>query len=91
MAGGSRIDHRSLTSVPQRWVKTGGRFVKHARYDWLLRAEGRLTRHVFGAMRRRIWALPPPAGSPNGWRESTPSKEEERMERCRRTRSEEEP
>jgi hypothetical protein len=57
-----RIDHWSLTSVQQRLVKTGGRVVKHARYDWLLLAEGRLTRRVFGAMLRRIWALPLPAG-----------------------------
>ena len=35
-----RIDHWSLTSLQQRLVKTGGRFVKHARYDWLLLAEG---------------------------------------------------
>ena len=27
-----RVDHWSLTSLPQRLVKTGGRLVKHARY-----------------------------------------------------------
>jgi hypothetical protein len=57
-----RIDHWSLTSVQPRLVKTGGRVVKHARYDWLLLAEGHLTRHLFGAMARRIAALPVPAG-----------------------------
>jgi Transposase DDE domain group 1 len=57
-----RIDHWSLTSLQQRLVKTGGRVVKHARYYWLLLAEGRLTRRVFGAMLRRIWLLPLPAG-----------------------------
>jgi hypothetical protein len=57
-----RIDHWSLTSVQQRLVKTGGRVVKHARYDWLLLAEGHLTRHLFGAMARRIAELPVPAG-----------------------------
>ena len=57
-----RIDHWSLTSVQQRLVKTGGRVVKHARYYWLLLAEGHLTRHLFGAMARRIAALPVPAG-----------------------------
>ena len=57
-----RIDDWWLTSVQQRLVKTGGRVVKHARYDWLLLAEGRLRRRVFGAMLRRIWALPLPAG-----------------------------
>ena len=29
-----------LTSLQQRLVKTGGRLVKHARYWWLLLAEG---------------------------------------------------
>jgi Transposase DDE domain group 1 len=57
-----RIDHWSRTSVQPRLVKTGGRLVKHARYDWLLLAEGHLTRHLFGAMARRIAALPVPAG-----------------------------
>src|SRR5713226_1067755 len=57
-----RIENWSLTSVQQRLVKTCGRLVKHARYYWLLLAEGHLTRRVFGAMLRRIWALPMPAG-----------------------------
>ena len=57
-----RIDRWSLTSVQQRLVKTGGRLVKHARYYWLLLAESHLTRRLFGAMLRRIWALPVPAG-----------------------------
>ena len=33
------------------------RLVKHARYYWLLLAESRLTRRVFGAMVERIAAL----------------------------------
>src|SRR5437870_656164 len=53
-----RIDTWSLTSLQQRLVKTGGRLVKHARYYWLLLAESHLTRRLFGAMLRRIWALP---------------------------------
>jgi len=57
-----RIDTWSLTSLQQRLVKTGGRLVKHARYYWLLLAEGHLTRRLFEAMLRRIWALPVPAG-----------------------------
>jgi hypothetical protein len=57
-----RIDHWSLTRVQQRSVKTGGRLVKDARYYWLLLAEGHLTRHLFGAMARRIATLPVPAG-----------------------------
>ena len=52
----------SLTSLQQRLVKTGGRLVKHARYYWLLLAEGHLTRRLFGEMLRRIWALPVPGG-----------------------------
>ena len=56
-----RIDNWSLTSVQQRLIKTGGRLVKHARYYWLLLAESHLTRRLFGAMLRRIWALPVPA------------------------------
>ncbi len=43
----------SLTSLQQRLVKTGGRLIKHARYYWLLLAEGHLTRRLFGAMVRR--------------------------------------
>jgi hypothetical protein len=57
-----KIENWSLTSLQQRLVKTGGRLVKHARYYWLLLAEGHLTRRDFGAILRRIWALPLPAG-----------------------------
>jgi len=46
-----------LTSLQQRWVKTGGRLIQHARYYWLLLAEGHLARRLFGAMLRRIEAL----------------------------------
>ena len=56
------IKRWSLTSLQQRLVKTGGRLVKHARYYWLLLAEGHLNRWLFGEMLRRIWALPVPAG-----------------------------
>jgi Transposase DDE domain group 1 len=44
----------SLTSLQQRLVKTGGRLIKHARYYWLLLAESRLTRRLFGSMLRRM-------------------------------------
>jgi len=37
------IEDWSLTSLQQRLVKTGGRLVKHARYYWLMLAEGHLT------------------------------------------------
>ncbi|MCL6544990.1 MAG: IS1380 family transposase [Bryobacteraceae bacterium] len=53
-----RVGKWSLTSLQQRLVKTGGRLIKHARYYWLLLAEGHLTRRLFGAMLRRIEALP---------------------------------
>ena len=43
-------------------MKTGGRVVKHARYYWLLLAEGHLNRKLFGAMLGWIWALPVPGG-----------------------------
>ena len=57
-----RIKSWSLTSLQQRLVKTGGRLIKHARYYWLLLAEGHLNRRLFGSMLRRIWALPLPSG-----------------------------
>ena len=56
------IEHWSLTSLQQRLVTTGGRLVKHARYYWLLLAEGHLTRRRFGAMLGRIVLLPMPTG-----------------------------
>ena len=43
-------------------VKTGRRLMRHARYCWLLLAESCLTRRLFGAMVRRIAALPLPSG-----------------------------
>ncbi len=52
-----RIGNWSLTSLQQRWAKTGGRLVEHARYYWLLLAESHLTRRLFGKMVRRIDAL----------------------------------
>ena len=57
-----RIDGRSLTSLQQRLVKTGGRLIKHARYCWLLLAESHLTRRLFGAMVQRMAALTIPTG-----------------------------
>ncbi|MDI6772890.1 MAG: transposase, partial [bacterium] len=57
-----RIDTWSLVSLQHRLLKTGGRLVKHARYYWLLLAEGHLTRGLFGAIVRRLVALPGPAG-----------------------------
>jgi hypothetical protein len=57
-----RIENWSLTSLQQRLVKTGGRLVKHARYYWLLLAESHPRRRLFGAMVRRIAALPAGTG-----------------------------
>ncbi len=56
-----RTNNCSLTSLEQRLVRTGGRWIKHARYYRLLLAEGHLTRLLFGAMLCRVAALPPPA------------------------------
>ncbi len=61
-----RIGDWSLTSLQQRLVKTSGRLVKHARYYWMLLAEGHLSRSLFGSMLRIIAALPLPL--PDGWR-----------------------
>jgi len=57
-----RVGNWSLTSLQQRLVKTGGWLMKHARYYWLLLAEGHLTRRLFVAMVRRIEALTLPVG-----------------------------
>jgi len=57
-----RIKNWPLTSLQQRLVKTRGRLVKHARYYWLLLAEGHLSRRLFGNMLRMIAALPMPDG-----------------------------
>jgi len=57
-----RIGNWSLTSLQQRLVKTGGRLVKHARYYWLLFAEGHLTRRLFASMLGRIDGLTLPSG-----------------------------
>jgi hypothetical protein len=56
------IENWSLTSLPQRLVKTGSRLVKHARYYWLLLTEGHLTRRRFGAMLGRSAVLAVPTG-----------------------------
>src|SRR2546422_2329125 len=53
-----RIDSRSLTSLQQRLVKTGGRLVEHARYYWVLLAGRPLTRRLFWAMVSRVLGLP---------------------------------
>ncbi len=55
-----RIKSWLLTSLQHRLMKTGGRLVKHARYYWLLLAEGHLNRRLFRDMPRRIWEPPVP-------------------------------
>jgi hypothetical protein len=57
-----RVRNWSLSSLQQRLVKTGGWLVKHARYYWLLLAEGHLSRRLFASMLRMIAALPLPDG-----------------------------
>ena len=59
---GTEIENWSLTSLQQRLVKTAGRLVKHARYYWLLLAEGHLNRRRFRARLDRISLLPVPTG-----------------------------
>jgi hypothetical protein len=56
------IENWALTSLQQRLVKTGGRLVKHARYYWLLLAEGHLNPRRFAAILGRIALLPLPTG-----------------------------
>jgi hypothetical protein len=58
----TRIDTWSLTSLQQRLIRTGGRLVKHARYYWLMLAEGHPTRRLFGAIARRLQTLSVPTG-----------------------------
>ena len=57
-----RIGNWALTSLQPRLVKTGGWLVKHARYCWLLLAEGHLSRKLFGSRLIMIAALPLPDG-----------------------------
>jgi hypothetical protein len=57
-----RIKSWSLTSLQRRLLKTGGRLVKHARYYWLLLAEGYLNRKLFRDMLLQIQAFPVPGG-----------------------------
>ena len=63
-ATGAATENREL--VPDELAaavgETGGRLVKHARYYWLLLAEGHLTRRLFASMLRTISALPLPDG-----------------------------
>jgi hypothetical protein len=58
----NRIRTWSLTSLPQRLVKTGGRLVKPACYHSLLLAVGHLNPTLFGSMVSMLAALPPPDG-----------------------------
>ena len=57
-----RIKSWSLTSLQHWLMKTGGRLVKHARYYWLLLAEGHLNLRLFGEMLNRLAMLPVPGG-----------------------------
>lgn len=51
-----------LTNLQHGLVKTGGRLAKHARYYWLMLAEGHLTRELFAATVGSIAALPTAIG-----------------------------
>jgi hypothetical protein len=61
-----RIEQWSLTSVQQRLVKTGGRLITHARYDWLLLAESHLTRQLWCGGWRRCRCQPDRTRSQRG-------------------------
>jgi hypothetical protein len=66
-------------SLQQRLVKTGGRLIKHVRYEWLMLAEVHLTRRVFAASLWRICVLPLPVGqelAATGGAKRWPKKEE---------------
>ena len=54
------LNHPNICTV--REIAEANRLVKHARYYWLLLAEGHLNRRLLGDMLRRIWALPLPGG-----------------------------
>ena len=60
--GHYQADDTAILHGFRQLVKTGGGLVKHARYYWLLLAEGYPTRQRFGSMLRRIPALPLPNG-----------------------------
>jgi hypothetical protein len=68
------IESWLLTSPQQRWVKTGGRLAKHARYYWLMLAEGHRTRALFVATLRRLAVLPLPANRTTDRKVSTESR-----------------
>ena len=58
---GSKMEILGIFSV-NRKSKRKSWLVPHARYYWLLPAEGHLTRRVLGLVVRRIAALPVPTG-----------------------------
>ncbi len=60
--GAEEDRHLVADESAARLMKTGGRLIKHARYYWLLLAEGHLTRRLFGAMLRQLVAQSLPAG-----------------------------
>ena len=51
------IQSRSLTSLPKRLFKTGGRSIRHAQYYILQLADRHLTRRLFGQTLGRIERL----------------------------------
>ena len=57
-----RVDTWSLTSLQQRLDEDGWPSREHARYYWLLLAEGHLTRRLLRMIVRRLTTLSVPAG-----------------------------
>lgn len=56
------IDHRSLTTLREKLVKTGAKVVRHAKYVTFQLAEVAVPRRLFAAILERIarLAIPPP-------------------------------
>jgi hypothetical protein len=81
-----RVEKWSLVSVRQRFVKTGGRLIKHVRYSWLPLAGSHLTWRLCGSMERRINTLPVPAGHSVEPKGNRSGQRREGMERCMRDR-----
>jgi hypothetical protein len=68
---GQVVAHQAAAAPGQ----TGGGFVKHSGYYWLLVAEGHLTPRLFEAMLQRICALPVPGRLIRGGRPGNPGED----------------
>jgi hypothetical protein len=81
----NRIENWSPISLRRSFLKTGELLAKHARYYWLMLAEGHRTRIGFVPMLRGIAQLPLPASWPVDRGVANPNHECQRwMDWCRR-------